>query len=200
MRQNFSTLTALSACDNVLLEHRLAIELRERGMIERIYPIMIGDYVDSTQSYTNYFASGCHPDLATLSDVVVGSVEAELLVHLDKESLGSPCLDVLSIADIVNKMTENQGCLIEGEKAKMFDNAVEIISKMVEDLDTDYSSWKKLMSEPTRAKNLSSRQDPVFLSSNIERCQYLQSMDIKTAKLPTIHKTIIRRTIVCKTY
>ena len=58
-RQNFALLTKDSVCDNVLLEHRLALELRDRKLIEKIYPIMIGDYEDMTQSYSNYFASGC---------------------------------------------------------------------------------------------------------------------------------------------
>eukprot|EP01030_Chromulinospumella_sphaerica_P034420 gene34420-biopygen14413 len=40
---NFSALTASSPCDNVLLEHRLALELREMGLIEGIFPIVMGD-------------------------------------------------------------------------------------------------------------------------------------------------------------
>ena len=37
--QNFENLTEGSRCDNVFLEHRLALELREMGFIEKIYPV-----------------------------------------------------------------------------------------------------------------------------------------------------------------
>jgi serine/threonine protein kinase len=40
---NFSLLRSDSHCDNVLLEHRLAFELRERGYIESIFPVCLGD-------------------------------------------------------------------------------------------------------------------------------------------------------------
>ncbi|CAN0448062.1 unnamed protein product, partial [Ectocarpus fasciculatus] len=41
--QNYSSLSESSACDNVLLEQRLALELKARGMIERICPVFIGE-------------------------------------------------------------------------------------------------------------------------------------------------------------
>eukprot|EP01037_Dinobryon_pediforme_P034773 gene34773-40845_t len=37
-KQNFSLLSKSSNCDNVLLEHRLALELCERGVVVSIYP------------------------------------------------------------------------------------------------------------------------------------------------------------------
>jgi serine/threonine protein kinase len=40
---NFSLLKSDSHCDNVLLEHRLAFELRDRGYIESIFPVGLGD-------------------------------------------------------------------------------------------------------------------------------------------------------------
>ena len=40
---NFEHLNEGSSCDNVLLEYRLAQELRVSGFIEKIYPVMIGD-------------------------------------------------------------------------------------------------------------------------------------------------------------
>jgi serine/threonine protein kinase len=41
-RQNYMSLTASSPCDNVLLEHWLALEMKERGFTEKIFPILIG--------------------------------------------------------------------------------------------------------------------------------------------------------------
>ena len=39
----FEVLHAGSACDNVLLEHTLALEWFERGEIKGIFPVMVGN-------------------------------------------------------------------------------------------------------------------------------------------------------------
>ena len=54
-RNNFEFLQEDSKCDNVLLEWRLALELKERGMIEGIFPVMIGDKGPDGE-YSNYFS------------------------------------------------------------------------------------------------------------------------------------------------
>jgi len=45
IKSRFEALTENSWCDNVLLEYRLAVELADRGMLERMYPVFIGDEV-----------------------------------------------------------------------------------------------------------------------------------------------------------
>jgi len=84
--RNFETLGVESRCDNVLLEWRLALELKERGMIEGVFPVMIGD-LGPDGEYSDYFKSGCNP---TAPDIVVESVEAKLKEHLNREGLGRP--------------------------------------------------------------------------------------------------------------
>ena len=43
--QNFSKLTMdQPRCDNVYLEHRLAMELHGLGLIEKVFPVLIGDF------------------------------------------------------------------------------------------------------------------------------------------------------------
>jgi hypothetical protein len=42
-RSNFSRLEEQSPCDNLLLESRLAIELQKAGLLEKIYPVFIGN-------------------------------------------------------------------------------------------------------------------------------------------------------------
>jgi len=39
----FTGLTAASACDNVLLEHQLALELKHRGHLRAIFPVLVGE-------------------------------------------------------------------------------------------------------------------------------------------------------------
>ena len=74
--QNFSKLKADSSCDNVLLEYRMAIKLRERGMIAWICPLFIGDEdalagpgAPAVTKYTfrddpTAGLTVCHPDLS----------------------------------------------------------------------------------------------------------------------------------------
>ena len=130
--KNFMRLAVSSPCDNVLLEYNLALELRERGLIEFIFPVLIGDaVVDSTKpsgvSYEQYFASGCHPDLSANGLVCVDSIITKLSDHLKRMSLGSMLLEKLSIGEIVSKITINQGYQIAGEKEAAFE---ELVSKV----------------------------------------------------------------------
>ena len=42
-KHNFSLFTSESETDNLLLEMRLALELKEMAMISKIFPVMIGN-------------------------------------------------------------------------------------------------------------------------------------------------------------
>jgi TIR domain len=87
--QNFNTLEASSKADSVLIEWNLALEFAERGLLTKIYPIMIGDKeIEETEgepmvTYTNYFSSGCHP--SGCKDVIVESVELRMKAHLERQ-------------------------------------------------------------------------------------------------------------------
>jgi len=100
-RQNFSKLTsATTYCDNVLLEYRLALELRHMNLIESIFPVMIGMNSSSTpteipqNNYSNYFKSGCHP---VTSDIVIDIIETKLRIHLSRQGLGDPMIENSSV-------------------------------------------------------------------------------------------------------
>ena len=87
--QNFSKLEVGSRCDNVFLEHRLAVELRNLGMLEKIFPVMIGDPDGPipAANYGSFFGENCLP---VGPDTHVESVEAKLVHHLDSMALGLP--------------------------------------------------------------------------------------------------------------
>ena len=78
-KQSFSQLTESSACDNVLLEHQLALELREMGMLEFIYPVFIGER--NRDGIHDPFDWSCY---GSLPDVVVSYVLEKLTGHLDR--------------------------------------------------------------------------------------------------------------------
>ena len=124
---NFEKLTEGCKCDNVLLEWRLALELKERAMIEGIFPVMIGDKgIDGT--YSNYFTSSCNP---SPPDIVVNALEAKLHEHLGREGLGSPYVDQASVKSICTAILANQGGFYAGKKEDFLGAIVTSISTMV---------------------------------------------------------------------
>jgi hypothetical protein len=115
-RCDFTALTPDSPCDNVLLEHNIALELAARGLVERIYPVMIWEPVEGTSDadnpiYSNYFASGAHPNLA--GDVIVTTVVQQLEHHLDRSCLGTPLLQDMTVKNTLAALLVNQGCFFE---------------------------------------------------------------------------------------
>eukprot|EP01042_Synura_sphagnicola_P036298 gene36298-biopygen1040 len=125
---NIEKLVEGSRCDNVLLEWRLALDLKERGMIEGIFPVMIGDKgIDGT--YSNYFTSACNP---SPPDIIVKSIENKLHEHLGREGLGSPYVDHLTVKSICTAILSNQGGFYVGKKEDFFDTIIESISSMVD--------------------------------------------------------------------
>ena len=109
-RSNWEKLTEDSRCDNVLLEWRLALELKDRGMIDGIFPVFIGDK-DASGVYGDYF-KGCFP---SSPDVVVAAVEEKVRAHLDSACLGLPYKDSCSVKDVTNSVFINQGGWIRGD-------------------------------------------------------------------------------------
>lgn len=120
LRQSFGLLTANSPCDNMYLEQRLALELRDRGLIEKIFPLFVGEkQVDG--SYVRYQFQTDHP---SLPDVRVASVEDKLIGHLEGQGLGLPYHMDMTVADVVGEITKYQGNFVEGTMTECFANAV----------------------------------------------------------------------------
>ena len=132
--QNFSKLTADSKCDNVFLEHRLAVELHELGMIEKMFPIFIGDVDFTTDEYTNYFGSGCHPKLPNVS---VAAVEEKLRHHMESQALGTPLVPDRTVLSVVTAITSCQGAFIQGESNATFQAAADSIANMVVEVEVE---------------------------------------------------------------
>jgi serine/threonine protein kinase len=130
-RQSFASHDQNSPCDNVLLEHNLALEFHQRGLVEKIYPVLVGDKTVSPQgdvTYGNYFADGAHPVLKP--DIVVAAVELQLEKHLDRLCLGSPLLPGISIEMIVKEIMVNQGKEIQGSPS-VFNEVLRDVQKMI---------------------------------------------------------------------
>ena len=130
-------MTARSPADNVLLEYRLALELKERAFIEKIYPVFIGDVIEGSKACErgNYFDQGCHVDVSTLSDVVVDAIESKLRTHLSRECLGSPMSNEMTIKALLVGITVNQGGFVEGREKEAFQKINNDLISVVSELD-----------------------------------------------------------------
>jgi serine/threonine protein kinase len=129
---DFGALTQSSNCDNVLLEHRLALELRSLGYIEKIYPLMIGDAdtdsVTPSPTYSNFFATGGKPQAP---DFFVESVERKLEEHMDMQALGKPIEKNKTVKAVLEDILACQGTLVQGNGNDAFNEAVEAIRIML---------------------------------------------------------------------
>jgi hypothetical protein len=153
-KQNFTLLSRSSNCDNVLLEHRLALELVERGILESVYPVLIGDLVTdmNKELYTDYFLTDCHPQCT--NHVVVDSVEIALQDHLNRLCFGTPLLEDMTVPTILDRIVKNQGCLVEGPADKAFETAIDDVLSIVEEKKQKAENAGKT-SNPTTARKLS---------------------------------------------
>jgi serine/threonine protein kinase len=143
---NFSRLEVSSPCDDILLTWRLALELKERDVIDGIYPVLIGDHMSSeepdstgleraTITYSGYFKSGCHP--SPLPDRQVEAVEKKLRDILEKHSFGLPLDRQATVSKTVKKITDNQGGFIQGDPEKALKYVVDEIIAMREKLQLE---------------------------------------------------------------
>lgn len=129
-RQSFGTLVSDSPCDNVFLEHRLALELRERGLIEKIFPLFFGDQ-NSEGTYSKYTFSGDYPCHPICSETIIESVECKVRTNLDKQGQGMPFFESQTVQEVMTEITCYQGAFIEGDLVTSMGAAVEMVMDML---------------------------------------------------------------------
>lgn len=125
---NFAALTPSSACDNVLLEHRLALELAACHQLSGIVPLLIGE-CDGTGGYGDFFDNGGCPDVHP--DVVVESVEKKLSEHLKRMGFAvpSPPRAAIGVSEALRGIIGYQGAKVNGPAT----SAVELaLTKLLE--------------------------------------------------------------------
>ena len=111
-----ATLATDSACDNMYLEFVLALELRERSSLDKIFPLMLGDKDDATGKYGRFTFRGANPCYPTKwPEVAVESVDAKLRERLDDMELGMPLVDAMTVTDVLAGVMKYQGAYIEGD-------------------------------------------------------------------------------------
>lgn len=157
---NWSALQATSPCDNVLLEHLLALEFEQRGLIERICPVFVGDETSpGAGEHTDYLkTSNCVP---VVSALVVEKVASAAKAYLSKLNLGSPLLGNLTAQEIHRATSSmKQGFKIEGNRAAAISRTVAEIVRLLRALDDAASKSAPLPPPPSPS--------PVLLAADAE--------------------------------
>lgn len=159
--QNFGKLTKDSPCDNVHLEHRLALELRTLGYISKVFPVMIGEYEPITDEVKNFFASDSLPKFEPLNTSITSSetsvqdpstppspsssngsesytyveaVEKKLDYYMSSQALGSPLEPKRSVKSVLDDIIACQGKVMVGKREDALREAAEAIRDMIKDL------------------------------------------------------------------
>jgi ankyrin repeat protein/serine/threonine protein kinase len=135
--RNWEVLEPDSNLDNVLLEHRLAVELKDRGLIEFVAPVFVGDEIpDSgdtldpdTVEHGRYFSAGCAPQPAQCA---VDAVEDELRVQLEREGLGTPLRASQTAAEVWAVVTGSQSAgAVEGKRGPCYEAIARTVADML---------------------------------------------------------------------
>jgi len=124
----FAALQPDSRCDNVLLEYRLALELKARGELQAIFPVFVGE-IETVGSlgdgYGDFFLGG----MPAASAVHVDAVEAKLLEHLQRLGKGTPQADS-TVKGALDEITKHQGEFLKG--APMREQIEKVVMKLVD--------------------------------------------------------------------
>ena len=170
---------------------RLALELHSRDLVEKIYPVFIGDRVSGSSSpdsssksvtsladtnpvsandaYAHYFKTGCHPQFS--NDDVVASVESQVRTHLERMCLGCPLLDEMSTAAVLKAVIKSQGHVVDGAIGSAFSKVHQDILKMQIQHDQLLQKEQQQMKRQQFAQQLNSQ------SSNYSTQKPLRSVD-----------------------
>jgi serine/threonine protein kinase len=120
--ENLLTLAPDSRCDNVLLEHRLALELQSMGMLGAVTPVLLnaaspaaaaGGAGSPTAAGT--FSGRYFPPTARLPECAVTQVEAKVASHLQRLCLGAPLHDGLGVRATMARLMQLQSFLLTPE-------------------------------------------------------------------------------------
>jgi serine/threonine protein kinase len=159
-----------SNCDNLLLEWQLAEELKERRMIEKKFPIFIGDN-DGSDNYCDYFKTNCHPSL--IPGVLVDKIQSKFIYHLNRQSLGNAYRQSYKnkVNSIVSDILLNQGYKLEGNIDK---EVIKISNNILLSIDTP--------DLVNHCRSLSARRQSSLYSEDVDddRIEFILEENIKT--------------------
>ena len=129
----FERLKTASPCDNVLLEHTLALEWMERGEVKGIFPLMVGERTPSGD-YQGFFAGKAG---ITLPELVIPSVTTKLRHHLKRAKKGTPlskAATASTIPEVLQELLAYQGTAMTSDDDAALDTVTLEIVRAVSDV------------------------------------------------------------------
>ena len=181
LKSRYESLHAESNVDNVLLEHRLALELNALDLVTHIYPIYVGD-VDGTGNYGYYFSSDAVPNAP---DITVVKLEAAAISQLDRLGLGLPLIPNITVKGIVDRINKSNGGFVQGND---LDSILSILCNNIAKIVTD----KKTIQAVLSSESLSPSDDTITILRQ-QVVQLTQLIDEKEQKLEQKEQVIIDR-------
>ena len=156
-RQDFSRMNADSALDNVFLEHRLALEFRDMGLVEKIFPVFIGPTDGAGTRVVNRYSfigeNCCHP---RCPQVAVEAVEVRVRGVLEQLGLGLPLNESMTVSDVMRAVTGHQGFFVDGPIAMSMNSALNEIGAMLSNKEISKASGREASLNPSRSLLLQS--------------------------------------------
>ena len=89
--------------------------------------VTIGDFNQLNYTYANYKESNCHPNLDSLSTVIIEAMEYALINDLDHSNLGMPITYQMTIKDLIDDILNNSSCYPEGDSVYILNVIIDSI-------------------------------------------------------------------------
>ena len=155
---NFAVLDTDSACDNVLLEHLLALEQEKRGKMKAVFPIFVGQVLSSGRH--GHFFKEKTPSFRT--DIVVEAVDAKAREHLQRHCRGGLPVQ-LHVADrspggVYAQLKSYQGNCVQGGR----EDSLRCIAHEILDMVKDVAE-SKVSAEAQEETQVSAQRSPISL-------------------------------------
>ena len=120
--------------DNVLVEHCFALELKQRGELRGLVPVLIGEH-DRSGVYHNFFAARALADADCVPpDFALPSVNRLLKKHMHRKKKGVPLSKAgtkATVKEVLGEMLEYQGAVLGAEDVAELSRAAKVIAAAV---------------------------------------------------------------------
>ena len=205
---SFTDLVEDSKCDELLLEYFLIIKMFELGLVEKVIPILIGDYDYITNKFNDYFVSNSHP--FAIPKLCPKSVEIEYKYYMEKFGLGTSQIgdcntvyeaihrllmnDIIqfdennqevAFADTVNRILEltsssqtNSSLFHESIENQLITSKIDKYKQILRNKDNEIKSLKRKISDLLKEEE-EIFQEKERLFQKVKRVEDIESLQIK---------------------
>lgn len=121
-------LNAKSEADNMLLEFRLALELKAQGKLRAIFPVFVGETEKMGSLGVGF---GQFARAKPVPNEVVVQVEAKAKSHLSRKGFEAQ-IEGTAVASVLQGILNHQGTFLRGVKEDAMENVVAALAKLME--------------------------------------------------------------------